>query len=238
MSPKGLIWRSKTHEKIMQLIAEYGYITSKEVGLITPNPHRLLHYMKTKKIIETFPTHLNPTLAYTLTPQAKRIISSGGLVDSINHFTPDRYRETMFYHNMALIQLQLIFEQILGPRLKKYISGIRLQKNLENKKVCDAEIIYSKDNKDRTMAVELELSRKWKERFLKLVRNLTEQAKEKYNTVIIIYSMPSIKENWQDALKNLNTFGIPYFFIHFPDFIQNKQSSKVEDINNKVIPLF
>ena len=235
---KGLIFRSKTHEKVMQLIAEYGYITSKEVGLITPNPHIILHYMKTKKIITTFPTHLNPTLAYTLTPQAKRIISSGGLVDSINHFTPGNYKETMFYHSTALIKLQLIFEQILGPRLKKYISGIRLQKNLQNKKVCDAEIIYTKDNKDKTLAVELELSRKWKQRFLRIVRNLTEQAKGKYNIVIIIYSITSLKENWQKALKDLDTHGVPYFFIQYSDFIQNRQLCKVEDINNKVIPLF
>jgi len=235
---KGLVLRSATHEKVMQLIAEYGYITSNEVAFLNENPHRLLHYMKTKKIIETFPTHLNPTLAYTLTPQSKRIISSAGLVDSINSFTPGRYKETMFYHGTALIQLQLIFEQILGPRLKKYISGVRLQKNLKNKKVCDAEIIYSKDGKDKTMAVELELSRKWKERFLKLVRNLAEQAKEKYNTVIIIYSMPSIKENWQKALKDLNTHGVPYFFIQFSDFVQNKQNCKAQDINDKAIPLF
>lgn len=235
---KGLVLRSALHEKVMQLIAEYGYITASEVGLIAEHPHRILHYMRQKKIIQTFPTHLNPTLAYTLTPQAKRIITSSGLVDFINSFTPDRYRETMFYHNTALIKLQIIFEQILGPRLKKYISGVRLQKDLQNKKVCDAEIIYTKDNKDKTIAVELELSRKWKERFLRLVRNLTEQAKDKYNSVLIIYSMLSLKENWQKALKDLNTYGVSYFFIQYSDFVQNRQNCKVEDINNNPIPLF
>lgn len=194
--------------------------------------------MSHRKIITTFPTHLNPTLAYTLTPHAKRILSGAGLADFINSFTPGNYKETMFFHNTALIKLQLIFEQILGPRLKKYISGIRLQKNLQDKKVCDAEIIYTKDNKDKTLAVELELSRKWKQRFLKLVRNLTEQAKDRYNAVIIIYSMISLKENWQKALKDLNTYGVPYFFIQYSDFLQNKQNCKVEDLNNKVIPLF
>lgn len=244
MNKDTLVFRSALTERIVKLTAEYGYITSAEVALFTKNPQTamsLLYQLRRKELLTSFSTHLKPGFAYTLAPKAKEIVLSSGLVDFISPFRPHMYRETMFFHDTALVKLHLTFEGILGDRLKQYISTKRLVRDQKtNKKICDAEMtVEGKGGQGKRFAVELELSTKSRQRFKKGVMTLAEQAKGRYDAVMIIYSLPTIKQRWQEALKEIKSLhDTDYFFIQRDDFLKNKGNCRAQDINDKVIPLF
>jgi hypothetical protein len=244
MNKAPLVFRSGLTERIVRLAAEYGYITSAEVALFTKNPQTamsLLYQLRRKELLTSFSTHLKPGFAYTLAPKAKQIVLSSGLVDFVSPFKPHMYRETMFFHDTALIKLHITFEEILGDRLKEYISGKRLVRDQKaNKKICDAEMIVAgKSGDEKHFAIELELSTKSRMRFKKGVRTLAEQARGRYDALMIIYSLPTIKERWQEALKEIKSLhDIDYFFIQRDDLLANKAGCKAQDLNNKIIPLF
>lgn len=170
MNKEPLVFRSAITERIVKLVAEYGYITSAEVALFTKNPQTamsILYQLRQKGLLTAFPTHLRPPFAYTLTTKTKQIIMSSGLVDFIGPFRPHKYKETQFFHDTTLVKLQIIFEQILDSRLKQYMSTKRLVRDQKaNKKICDAEMtVAGKTGNEKHFAVELELSSKSKQRF-------------------------------------------------------------------------
>ncbi|MCL4377011.1 MAG: hypothetical protein M1409_01315 [Actinobacteria bacterium] len=258
MEQKGIVFQSDVHEKIIKLVAEYGYITSSEVKLLissdeNPVPDKtsleqkaqnILYYMSKRKIIASFQTHLSPAYAYTLTPSTKTIIIQSGLVEFIRPFIISRYKPITFYHDTAMLKMHIIFEEILGDMLKRHLSSYRLAKQ-QTKKICDAEIYYTghnpADNKplNKVAAMEIELTAKSKNLLLNTAKDLLLQAKNKYNSVIIIYTSTGIKQNWQNTLKQMEFFSPPYFFfIQYLDVIRNKKNCKAYDINDNIIPLF
>ncbi len=254
---KGLVFQSYIHEKIIKLIAEYGYITSSEIKLlISPQENssssqniveqkiqNILYYLSNKKIISAFSTHLTPAYAYTLTKTTKTIIIQSCIAEFIRQFSPSRYKPITFYHDTAMIKTQIILEQVLGTMMQRYLSAYSLAKQ-QTKKICDAEIYYTKntaDNKpqNKIAAIEIELTAKSKNILLNTAEDLLAQAKNKYNSVIIIYTATNIKQNWQNILKHLGIFDAPdFFFIQYLDLIQNKKNCKVYSINDNSIPFF
>jgi hypothetical protein len=244
---KGIVFQSYIQEKIIKIIAEYGYITSSEIKLLLSGSEEkaqnILYYMSSKKIISSFKTHMNPAYAYILTTSTKILITQSGLVEFIRPFISSKYKPITFYHHTTMIKIHIILEEILGNSLQRYISSYRLA-NQQTEKICDAEIHYIKhdnDNKpqNKIAAIEIELTPKSKKILMNNAHDLLSQSKARYNSVIIIYNLIGIKQNWQNTIKQIEIFPPSnFFFIQDIDIIQNKKNCIAYDINDTIIPLF
>ncbi|MBN1385187.1 MAG: hypothetical protein JW983_09935 [Elusimicrobia bacterium] len=236
------VLQSDVHDRIIEIVAEYGYITVDEACLVVNDykkAYNVLQYMTVKGTLGTFPTYLHPSKAYYMPVDMRRIIESTGAVKYVENFFPSSYRPSGFFHHANTIRVRLIIQNILGNRLIDFISEFRLKKQLDMRKICDGEFIFSNlKGIQRHVGIEVELTLKNADARRRRIRNLSHYAGQKLNAVMVFYNREIIKNRFKETMKKYWTNQVPVFFIYLEDFFKLKADVDAEDIDNNRIKIF
>lgn len=240
--------KNPIHEKIIETIAEYGYMTVFEVAEITGDLRKaygVLQYLSNKKgRLTTFGTHLRPTKAYCLSRREKSAVEASGTVEYMSRFVPSYYAPTQFYHHTIVIKVHLILEKILGNRLIEFIPEPRLKRKIKSGsekvlKICDGELIFLNTKGERRKAgIEVELTLKREEARRRHIKNLYEYADNNLNLILLFYNREIIKERMKETINKSGSKAIPIYFISLKDFLENKAGSQAEMLSGEKIKIF
>jgi len=164
---------TETGLKILQITAEHGYITAKEIEQITGTERSAFKYINTMNdvegYLEYFMTGLKPMKAFYLTRKGADVLSRAGCFRVASLFKGScDFGGSEFFHNRAIIQARLCIEKhpsfadIETPRVLLArvgdVAGLK----------PDAEIKYSDkiggETREFRAALEVELHPKWHKR--------------------------------------------------------------------------
>jgi len=240
--------RNPIHEKIIETIAEYGYMTVFEVAEITGDLRKaygVLQYLSNKKgRLTTFPTHLRPTRAYCLSSREKSAVEASGAVEYMSRFVPSYYAPTQFYHHTTVINVHLILEKILGNRLIEFVPEPRIKRQIKSEskkalKICDGEVIFLNTKGERRKAgIEVELTLKREEARRRQIKNLYAYADNNLDLILLFYNREVIKERMKETIKNYGSKEKPIYFISLKDFLEHRAKSQAEKLNGEKIKIF
>jgi ribosomal protein S8 len=238
----GEIFTSELHDKIVKIVAQYGYITVNEAAMITgdmKHAYNVLKYLYSKGTLRTFPTHLMPTKGYYLPDDMKKVIETKGAVSHVENFYPYSFRQSGLYHHTSLIQTHLMIDKVFGEKLLEYIPEPCLKRDSGKKKVCDGEFHYLTNNNERKRAgIEVELTLKNAESRRIQAKSLSDYANDNLNFILVFYNQSIVKQRTAEALKQCGKLIIPVFFLNLPDFLKNGDATEGETLNGEKRRMF
>lgn len=231
----GEIFISSAHEKVLKLIAIYGYVTVNEIALLMSDKRRafnVLHYLFQKGYLGTFATGLQPNRAYYIPENIRTILESSGRVPYVRKYFPYLYRPTGFYHHINIIKVHILLEKILGEQLVEWVSEPQIKEQYQMK-VCDGEMVFlDRKGQKKRAGIEVELTLKSKVPLARKVKNLLEYANKNLDVIIIFYSNEMIKKRTIETIKlNQQESTKPIFFIYLEDLYRDGVECLAETID-------
>ncbi|MFH1367876.1 MAG: hypothetical protein ABII64_01990 [Elusimicrobiota bacterium] len=165
-------------KKILQMIAENGYMSVKEIEMIVRSRMQAFRYvnnlMTMKGLMTFFDTGLKPSKAYFLTKKGADSLASVGLLRVTSLFKPCDFGPTEFYHNLSIAKARIALEKhpyyldFETPRVLMARIG-----DLPELKP-DAEIIFRENLTAETQTfragLEVELRPKWHKRNIRKMK--------------------------------------------------------------------
>jgi len=128
---KGTCQNSLVYRGIMGLMAQFGYISLKEViygfDLAEQEARDRLKYLARQELIESFPSHTHPQYFYCLKKDGFEAIHSYGISTEVDEFNPKNYRPFMQNHDRMLVRIYSALGKGLGPDLDSWITEKRIR---------------------------------------------------------------------------------------------------------------
>src|ERR1700676_4951260 len=108
--------------RMMRVIAEHGYLTINEIGLVYKHQthgYRVLKGLKELGLIGEFDTGLRPKTGYVLRAKGYRILKERGQLRLKRRFSLEDYKTFIFGHRMTCAKVGLILEE--HPLVKDFM---------------------------------------------------------------------------------------------------------------------
>lgn len=163
---------TETGLKILQIAAEHGFITAKEIEQISKSEKQAFRYINNMNnrngFLENFNTNLKPLKAFFVTKKGADVLSNVGRFRVVSLFKPCDFGPSEYYHNLAIIQARLAIEK--HPQFVDFETPRVLMARIGDLPELkpDAEIIFRENltPESRTFraGLEVELRPKWHKR--------------------------------------------------------------------------
>lgn len=230
---KNAITGSDLGNEVLNLVAEYGYLTSEEIQMYVGDRRKafnIIGYLREQDKLKTFDTHLIPKKGYYIPAEVRRMIGQLGTVPHIEKFFPSDYRQTRHFHHSNLVKVRLLLEKIFEPYNAKFKTENQIRKVEKRSSVVDGILVYEKDRTLKKMGVEVELTLKNSTARRRKVKKLLVGELKNLDNIIIFYSIEVIKARLKADIRNYIEPGVPIFFIQIEDFFKNRKEVVASDL--------
>ncbi len=233
---------SKKGNEIINLIAEYGYLTSDEIQVFVGEKRKafnLIGYLRRKDIIKSFQTNLIPKKGYYLPAEVKKMVNQLGRVSHIKTFFPSDYRSSRHFHQSNLIKVRLELEKIFNNFNPKFITENQLSRTKKMNSVVDGILEYEKEpGVKKKAAIEVELTLKNATGRKKKVKQLLVRVLSQVDVLFIFYTQEIIRTRLTEDIKEyIDTKG-PIYFIQINDFLKQRYLVRATDIDGNGKDIF
>jgi hypothetical protein len=247
---------------VLGLMSRFGYVSVREVmygfQLNLDSALHRLSYLEKIKLIQWFPSLTIPVTFYCLTSQGRQAVRRFNVSDDLTHFIPSQYQPIAQEHHRAIIRVYLALQRLLGPRFLGWTTEQRLKAEggiNKEKRILDGELflnvrktLYKAQGTGEMVGVgdstfekwrcgiEVELSLKSPERYIRQFKDLTPQVYDSWDKVqhypmlIFFYSTPTLHDALAKQLKSgLHNFGgCVFFLIQIDEFLKRLGNTSVE----------
>ena len=220
---------TETGLKILQITAEHGYVTAKEIEQISKSEKQAFRYIKSMNdvsgFIEHFNTGLKPLKAFYVTKKGANVLSGAGRYRVVSLFKPCDYGPLAFYHNLAVIHARLAIEK--HPQFYDFetprVLMARVAELPELKP--DAEVVFKEnlvlESRLLHAGLEVELHPKSHKRNVEKIRKYDASAFSHLKSVIWVCSDNAVVNSVTKAIKEKGSFlPLKHRFILYKDLLE------------------
>lgn len=168
---------------LLQLMAENEYMSFEEILLAFESKStasRYLNFLTNMGMIQEFVTKLKPSKAYCLSKSGWQVLAQAGKLRVDDKFNLSDYNYVKFPHNIACLRVRIIFEKhpfVCDFKTTKVVLYELKQKQIDKVfrkqwKQFDAEMIVKGKTKQYRVGIEVELTQKSSEAYVKKFLNI------------------------------------------------------------------